>query len=73
MHNNANLKSISVISKCMVSQKELSMEIKERGFASLFTKCNAKPPYRLDMPSSHEHTTHRMNHMVESRVEMCDM
>jgi hypothetical protein len=45
------------------------MDIKEREFAPLFlAKCNAKPPYKQDMPSYHEHTTHRIYHMLESHA-----
>jgi hypothetical protein len=68
MHNNTSLEPIRVISKYMVSWNELSMQIKERELAPLLAKCNAKPPYRSDMASSHEHTTHRIYHMLESHA-----
>jgi hypothetical protein len=68
MHNNTSLDPIWVISKCMVSWKELPMQMKERELAHFLAKCNAKPPYRLDMASCHEHNTHRIYHMLESHA-----
>jgi hypothetical protein len=73
MNNNTNLEPIWVISKCMVNWKKLPMEIRERICPPFLAKCNAKPPYKMDMASSHEHMTHRIYHMMESHAWMCDM